>query len=286
MNTQTSPLNTAVIATIDDIGVAYLTLNRTDKHNAFDSHIIADLIEQLTLLNNYPNLRALVLQANGKHFSAGADLQWMRSMANKTPEENQDDAELLAQLMHMLDTFPHPTLCLVQGWAFGGALGLICCCDMAIATRDAQFCLSEVKLGLIPATIGPYVIRSIGIRQARRYMLTAEKITSQAAQSLGVIHLSTANIDKARDEWLQQILANAPIALTAAKTLCHACDAESINDQLRQTTSEMIATLRVSPEGQEGLNAFFEKRTPNWQQQLKLSSELKTKELNKGDNHE
>ncbi|MGF1690909.1 enoyl-CoA hydratase-related protein [Photobacterium kagoshimensis] len=255
----------SVVLDIEETGVAYLTLNRAEKHNAFDSTIIAELIEKLTLLNNSPNLRALVLQASGKHFSAGADLNWMRSMADKTPEENQDDAELLAQLMHSLDTFPHPTLCLIQGCAFGGALGLICCCDIAIATPHTQFCLSEVKLGLIPATIGPYVIRTIGIRQARRYMLTAERIESQTALDIGLIHVITTDLTQAKQQWLTAILANAPIALTAAKSLCQLCDAEPIDNHLRQTTSEMIATLRVSPEGQEGINAFFEKRPPNWQ---------------------
>ncbi|WP_261859036.1 enoyl-CoA hydratase-related protein [Photobacterium sanguinicancri] len=268
----------SIVLNIEKNGVAYLALNRAEKHNAFDSNIIAELIEQLTILNNNPNIRALVLQANGKHFSAGADLQWMRSMTDKTPEENQEDAERLAQLMHRLDTFPHPTLCLVQGCAFGGALGLICCCDMAIASPDSQFCLSEVKLGLIPATIGPYVTRAIGIRQARRYMLTAEIIESQVALNLGLIHISTTNIDQARDEWLQHILANAPIALSAAKSLCQACDAEHIDEHLRQTTSEMIATLRVSPEGQEGISAFFEKRPPNWQPKPSQKNEDKHNE--------
>ncbi|MGR5150406.1 enoyl-CoA hydratase-related protein [Photobacterium swingsii] len=268
----------SVVLDIEETGVAYLTLNRAEKHNAFDSTIIAELIEKLTLLNNSPNLRALVLQANGKHFSAGADLNWMRSMADKTPEENQEDAERLALLMHRLDTFPHPTLCLVKGCAFGGALGLICCCDMAIASPDSQFCLSEVKLGLIPATIGPYVSRAIGIRQARRYMLTAEIIESQVALNLGLIHISTANIDQARDKWLQHILANAPIALTAAKSLCQLCDADPIDNHLRQTTCEMIATLRVSPEGQEGISAFFEKRPPNWQPKPNQKNEDKHNE--------
>ncbi|WP_198160442.1 enoyl-CoA hydratase-related protein [Photobacterium jeanii] len=255
------------------MGVAFLTLNRTDKHNAFDDHLIAELIKQLALLSTHPEIRALVLQANGKHFSAGADLNWMRSMAAKTPEENQADAEQLSLLMHQLDNFPHPSLCLVQGAAYGGALGLICCCDMAIAHPQASFCLSEVKLGLIPATIGPYVLRAMGNRQARRYMLTAEIINAHTAQNLMLIHQLSDDLTQARQTWLQHILANSPSAVSAAKSLCLNCDNHPIDDNLRHITSETIATLRVSPEGQEGLNAFFEKRRPHWYRHISPASQ-------------
>jgi len=266
----TLPHLTSLLCDINPLGVATLTLNRTEKNNAFDAQMIKDLIEQLSSLAVNPNVRCLVLRANGEHFSAGADLQWMRSMAGQTHRENLDDAEKLAELMSTLDSFPHPSVAVVHGCAFGGALGLICCCDIAISNNDAQLCLSEVKLGLIPATIGPYVCRAIGVRQARRYMLTAERIDAFTAKQLGLLHLvvEPSALDLQTQLLVQSLLANSPKAQTKAKQLCKHCDERAIDEETIRYTSELIADIRVSSEGQEGLAAYFERRPPNWVQPI------------------
>ncbi|MGF1754392.1 enoyl-CoA hydratase-related protein [Vibrio makurazakiensis] len=256
--------NQDVLLEIDSQGVATLTLNRIEKHNAFDDQLITTLIRHLKSLAHNDSIRCLVLTANGKHFSSGADLHWMRSMASKSPTANLADAKQLAQLMSNLDQFPHPTLAVIHGCAFGGALGLICCCDITIAEPSAQFCFSEVKLGLIPATIGPYVCRAIGIRQARRYMLTAERIPSNEAHSLGLIHHLVEDTEVVLNQQVTQILSNSPNALTLAKQLCQLCESGVIDHDIVNQTSKMIADIRASCEGQEGLNAYFERRSPSW----------------------
>ncbi|EJL6398147.1 enoyl-CoA hydratase-related protein [Vibrio navarrensis] len=257
-----------VLCNVSAQGVATLTLNRVEKHNAFDGVMIAHLLVELERLSADPSVRVLVLQANGQHFSAGADLLWMRSMAGQSKEHNYQDASELARLMQTLDSFPHPTIALVHGSAFGGALGLICCCDIAIATQDARFCLSEVKLGLIPATIGPYVCRAIGQRQARRYMLSAETLDAANALRLGLLHQVVGSqpyaLREVLDELLHRLLHNGPNALIQAKRLCQQCDNQPITPELIEHTIALIAQIRVSPEGQEGLNAFFSKRAPAW----------------------
>lgn len=256
-----------LLSSIDKNGVATLTLNRSDKHNAFDAELIQQLISELERLSNAANVRCLLLRGNGKHFSAGADLNWMRSMAQQDQQHNVDDAAQLAHLMKLLDSFPHPTIVYVHGCAFGGALGLICCCDIALADIEASFCLSEVKLGLVPATIAPYVCRTIGARLARRYMLTAEPFDAEQAQQMGVVHhLTTTNTAEATlSKFVGLVLANSPAAMSSAKELIHHCSEQPINAKLIDYTSELIAQVRVSEQGQEGLNAFLEKRTPVWQ---------------------
>ncbi|MGR5148450.1 enoyl-CoA hydratase-related protein [Photobacterium alginatilyticum] len=265
-NLHTEP-DADVLCSINETGVATITLNRVNKHNAFDATIIRTLLEYLYQLKAQPTLRALILKANGKHFSAGADLQWMKSMVDKPLEENQADALQLAELLYELDNFSVPSIVYVQGSAFGGALGLICCCDIAIADKTAQFCLSEVKLGLIPATIGPYVCRTIGQRQARRYMLTAERFNVETAHQLNVIHEITTTQEEASElvtTLTSHILGNSPNAMVQVKKLCQLCESHSIDEELINTTSELIAEIRISPEGQEGLKAFFAKRPPAW----------------------
>lgn len=257
-----------VLCSISSQGIATLTLNRIDKHNAFDDVMIAQLLARLNELQADPAVRVLVLQANGRHFSAGADLQWMRAMAAQSRCDNHRDAARLARLMQTLDTFPHPTLVAVQGSAFGGALGLICCGDIVVATTDARFCLSEVRLGLIPATIGPYLCRAIGQRQSRRYMLTAETIDAFRAMELGLVHQVVDEQPTALAEIIEHfchtLLSHSPAALTAAKALCQRCYATPIDSALITHTSQLIAELRVSDQGQEGLNAFLAKRPPQW----------------------
>ncbi|BDM65147.1 gamma-carboxygeranoyl-CoA hydratase [Shewanella sp. NFH-SH190041] len=251
------------INVIQQNGVATLTLCRQDKHNAFDEVMIGEMIAALDSLAQ-AHCHLLVIKAAGKHFSAGADLNWMRKQAAMDFATNLADAEALASLMHKLDTFPHPTLALVNGAAFGGALGLICACDIAIAAPNARFCLSEVKLGLIPAAISPYVLRAMGERQARRYMLSAETFDAQTAVSLGIVHQLAEDIGAAGQAMTTQLLGNSPQAMQWCKNLIRHQQDGCITAETLAYTSEQIARIRVSEQGQEGLNAFFDKRQPNW----------------------
>lgn len=244
--------------------VAYLTLNRPDVHNAFDDRMIAELLDALGAVRGNDHVRALVLESNGKNFSAGADLGWMRSMAAKDYDENMADAGELSRLMQELDELPKPTIALVQGAAFGGAVGLAACCDIALATPASSFCLSEVKIGLIPAVISPYVMRAIGTRQARRYMVTAERFGADMAQQIGLVHEVVDDLQTAVRPLLDTLVGNGPAAVTAAKQLALDIDQQPLNAATRRVTIERIAAIRVSAEGQEGLSAFLEKRTPNW----------------------
>ncbi|MDW2122844.1 enoyl-CoA hydratase-related protein [Vibrio sp. 2033] len=251
---------------VDDNGVATITLNRTAKHNAFDACTIDLLIHRLDYLALRTDVRCLVLRSNGKHFSSGADLNWMQSMADSTRQDNFVDAQNLARLMETLDSFPQPTIAVVQGPAYGGALGLICCSDIAIASQSANFCLSEVKLGLVPATIAPYVMRAMGNRQARRYILSGEVISAEDAERFGIVHevKEAKQLENAVDSVIKTLLLNSPDAMRKAKTLCHQCHQNPIDQQLIHYTSKLIADIRVSPQGQDGLQAFLEKRSPSW----------------------
>ena len=258
------PIYTEV--SIDKRGVATLTLNRPEVHNAFDDKMIAELISILGSLASDDAVRVLVLNAKGKNFSAGADLNWMRAMADKDYQQNLDDADELAELMHKLDRFPKPSIALVQGAAFGGAVGLVACCDIAIASDNASFCLSEVKIGLIPAVISPYVMRALGERQSRRYFITAERFSADTALNMGLLHQVVAKeqLDAAADTFIQTLLQNSPAAIKAAKTLIHNIYNRKIGNNVIAHTTQAIAEIRVSEEGQEGLTAFLTKRKPNW----------------------
>ncbi|MBM7073298.1 enoyl-CoA hydratase/isomerase family protein [Shewanella sp. 202IG2-18] len=247
-------------------GVGKLILDRAEKHNAFDEVMISELITALDLFAQDKNCQMLLLKANGKNFSAGADLNWMRKQAKMDFEQNLTDANELARLMHDLDKFPKPTLVQVNGAAFGGALGLICCCDIAIANTRASFCLSEVKLGLIPAVISPYVVRAMGNRASRRYMLTAERFTAETALQLQVIHEIDDDLDSASQPIIDALQANSPQGMDRCKKLISHLEGGEINSDTLAHTSDLISRIRVSEEGQEGLNAFFEKRKPNWAQ--------------------
>jgi methylglutaconyl-CoA hydratase len=250
------------------LGVGELILDRAELHNAFDEVMIQEIIAALALFAQNDACQLLKLKAKGKNFSAGADLNWMRKQARMDFEQNLSDAQMLAKLMHDLDNFPKPTIALVQGAAFGGALGLICCCDIAIATEKASFCLSEVKLGLIPAVISPYVVRAMGNRASRRYMLTAERFAAHKAAELNVIHEIDDDLEAAAAPIIAALLANSPQGMAWVKTLLARLQDGVIDSQTIDYTSERIARIRVSSEGQEGLNAFFDKRAPNWQAAL------------------
>lgn len=247
-------------------GVAELVLNRPEVHNAFGDVTIAEMQQALREFAAHPAVRVLLLKSNGKNFSAGADLNWMRSMAQKNYQQNLDDAAELAELMRLLDSFPAPTLALVQGAAFGGALGLVACCDIALAEPGASFCLSEVKIGLIPAVISPYVMRAIGERACRRYFLTAERFSADTALQLGLVHqlAEAGQLDVAADAMVRGLLQNSPAALRCAKELMAAVYQQPINSSLIASTTARIAAIRVSAEGQEGLTAILEKRAPAW----------------------
>lgn len=256
--------------------IGVLRLNRPELHNAFGDLMIAELIQALDALAAMPGLRLLLLESTGKNFSAGADLNWMRAMAQKDYQQNLTDAGALALLMQKLNSFPLPVIALVQGAAFGGAVGLVACCDMAIATPKASFCLSEVKIGLIPAVISPYVVRAIGERASRRYFTTAERFDAATALQLGLISeiagSDLAGTDEQADlrakaqPLINAIIANSPQAVVAAKALvAYVADAPLTPDTIAET-SRRIAAIRVSSEGQEGLTAFLDKRTPAWQQ--------------------
>ncbi len=247
--------------------LARLTLNRPDKHNAFNADTIAELNDALAVVAADPGLSLLLLDANGKHFCAGADLGWMQAQVKMDADANLADARQLARLMHTLDRLPIPVLALVQGAAFGGALGLIACADIVVAQPDSQFCLSEVKLGLIPSAISPYVSRAIGVRQMRRYALTAERFNGTRAQALGLVHELADHPADAAAPLIQALLENGPQALRACKSLLATVGDAPITDELVEETARRIAEIRVSSEGQEGLQAFFDKRAPTWQQQ-------------------
>ena len=261
--------NDTICYDIDARGVARVTLNRPEKHNAFDDVMIRTLHQTFASLEDDKRVRVVVLQANGKSFSAGADATWMKRMATYTAEENQRDAMALASMLDKLNSLNKPTIARVQGAAYGGAIGLIACCDMAIGTKLSKFCLSEVRIGLIPATISPYVIAAMGSRVCRRYFQTAEVFSACRARRLGL--LSEAVVEDELDEVIESLitalLSNGPEAMSCAKALIHDINNREINHQLMEETSQRIADIRVSEEGQEGLRAFIEKRRPVWQEQ-------------------
>jgi len=259
-----------VLLKVDGRGVASLTLNRPELHNAFDDTIIASLIAQLARVAADPAVRVLVLRSEGKNFSAGADLNWMRRMADNDRAANLVDARGLATLMQRLNDLPQPTIARVQGAAFGGAVGLAACCDMVVATEASRFCLSEVRIGLIPAVISPYVVRAIGERQARRYFLSAETFSASQAERWGLVHQVVADneqLDPACDSLINHLLANGPAAVSAAKALIAAVANRVTDAAVIEDTARRIADIRVSPEGQEGLGAFLNKRKPSWIQE-------------------
>ncbi|EKF73074.1 enoyl-CoA hydratase [Alcanivorax hongdengensis A-11-3] len=246
--------------------VARITLDNPDKRNAFDDTIIAALTEAFAEAGADDNVRVVVLQAAGKHFSAGADLNWMRAMGQLDADQNREDALRLATLMQTIDQCPRPVIARVQGAAFGGALGLICAADMAVAADDARFCLSEVKLGIVPAVISPYVVRALGARQANRYFLSGEIIAADRAQQLGIVHetVLAAELDQAVDRLIEALLQGGPQAQIEARELIARVSHGPIDSAMLNDTADLIARLRTGKEGQEGLSAFLEKRSPNW----------------------
>ena len=255
-----------VLLNIDARGVATVTLNQPEIHNAFDDKLIIQLTDIFTSVSQNKDIRVMVLAAAGKSFSAGADLNWMQRMASYSYEQNLADANVLANMFFILNTIDKPTIARVQGAAFGGAVGLVACCDMAIGSKLSKFCLSEVKLGLAPATISPYVIDAIGARVARRYFTTAEVFSARRARRLGLLSEAVVEeeLDSTIENLIEHILKNSPAAIRAAKQLIFDVQNKPITDHVLAKTSEKIAELRVSEQGQEGLSAFLQKRRAKW----------------------
>ena len=253
----------------DPRGFATLWLSREEKNNAFNAEMIRELIIALDQVQADAAARFLVVRGRGKHFSAGADLAWMQQSAELDYHTNLDDARELAELMYNLAKLKIPTLAVVQGAAYGGALGLISCCDMAIGADDAQFCLSEVRIGLAPAVISPFVVQAIGERAARRYALTAERFDGQQAQAIGLLAQSYPldALDQHVEQWIANLLLNSPAAMRASKDLLREVGNGALTPALRRYCENAISRIRVSAEGQEGLRAFLQKRAPSWQSQ-------------------
>lgn len=260
--------DTPVKVALDPRGVATLTLNRPQVHNAFDDRLIAYLHHELQRLEADPALRVVVLAAEGRSFSAGADLNWMKRMAGYSELENLEDALALARLLHLISSFARPVIARVQGPAFGGGVGLIACCDIAVASEKARFALSEVRLGLIPATVSPYVVAAVGERNARRYFITAEPFDAAEARTIGLVHqvVAPGELDGAVEHLVSEILKGGPGAVANAKGLVALVKNRPLDEALAAETGRRIALARVSAEGREGIAAFLEKRKPRWQE--------------------
>lgn len=250
-----------------DQGVGIITLSRADRHNAFDDVTIVEITHALATLEADPAARVVVIGSLGKSFSAGADLNWMQRVAAQDSEENLRDARALADMLRHVAQCSKPVIARVQGAAYGGGVGLIAACDIAIGTFDAQFALSEVKLGIIPATIAPHVIAAMGERAARRYMLTAERFSAAEAYRLGLLHEivhDEAALDDAIGDLIDAILANSPDAMAECKELIRAVSSRPLSAEVIEDTARRIARVRATDEAREGIAAFLEKREPDW----------------------
>lgn len=251
--------------------VVTIAINRPDVHNAFDAVLVTDLTNALTKFERDANVRAIVLTGKGSSFSAGADLNWMRDMAKASESDNRLDAERLAALLHKLNNFPKPTIARVNGAAYGGGVGLVACCDIAVASDAAKFGLTEVKLGLVPAVISPYVAAAVGPRQARRLFVTGEVFDANEALRISLVHhvVPANRLDDSTDHVLSWLAKGGPVAQHEAKQLALRFAGVAYPDTLLadRKLSALIARLRVSPEGQEGLTAFLDKRAPNWEKE-------------------
>lgn len=259
----------SLIQHVDDSGVLTLTLNRPEVRNAFDDTLIALLTGVLLNASRDANVRVVVLTGTETSFCAGGDINYMRGVAALDMGQNYEDALRLAELMSVLNSLGKPTIARVNGAAFGGGVGLVACCDIAIAAASATFALSEVRLGLVPAVISPYVVAALGVREARRYMLTGEQFDAAVAREVGLVHEACPDdeLDGRVQHFARMLSKGGPAALRESKELIalvtHS-DRSSI-ETISRRTAEIIAELRVSPEGQEGLGAFLEKRKPSWQ---------------------
>ncbi|MFN4341859.1 MAG: enoyl-CoA hydratase/isomerase family protein [Azonexus sp.] len=246
--------------------VATIWMNRPDLHNAFDETLIAELTAACVALDDDANVRVVVLAGRGKSFSAGADLNWMKRAANNGIDDNLNDARALARMLRTLAEMKKPTIARVQGAALGGGMGLASACDVAVASTKAVFATSEVKFGIIPSAISPYVLRAIGARQATRYFQSAERIDAARAREIGLVHetVEPDQLDAKVQEIVTALLQGGPCAQAAAKDLIRAVDGQQVNETLVEETAHRIAHLRATPEAREGIGAFLDKRQPSW----------------------
>jgi methylglutaconyl-CoA hydratase len=257
----------AIIETeIDSRGAATVWLNRPEVHNAFDDTLIAMLTAELKRLESDQKVRVAVLAGRGKSFSAGADLNWMKRMATYSESQNRRDAEGLAELLRTLNFLKKPTIAAVHGNAYAGGVGLVACCDIVFAVEKANFALTETRLGLIPATIGPYVLAAIGERAARRYFLSAEAFTAHEAHRIGLVHeiCKADQLPVLVSQMVDTLVACGPAAMRQAKELIWRVGRGVIDADMIAETARRIAEIRVSPEGREGIASFLEKRKPKW----------------------
>lgn len=249
-----------------DDGVVNVELDRAEVHNAFDDQLIASLTEATGLIADDPRIEVVVLKGRGKTFSAGADLNWMRRMAGYSHDENLRDARALARMLRQLNGLPCTTVALIQGAAMGGGVGLASCCDIVLAAEDARFALSEVRLGIIPAVISPYVLAAIGARHGRRLMQSGERFDAAMARHIGLVHevVAAESLQARGEEIVRELLACGPNARRIAKQLVFNVSGKPIDEEVIDYTSRLIAEVRASDEGREGIQAFLEKRKANW----------------------
>ena len=246
--------------------VARVYLNRPDVRNAFNEGVIAELTQTFAALGADAGLRCIVLGGHGKAFCAGADLNWMRAMAGYSWEQNRADAQALADMLWTIYSCPVPVVGRVHGDCYAGGLGLAAVCDVLVAAEGVHFCLSEAKLGLLPATIGPYVVKAMGEQAARRWFVTAERFSAAQAHAMGFVHECVAPeaLDAKVDELVATLVANGPMAVRACKKLVQDVAGRPIDAELRAETARRIADIRASDEGREGIQSFLGKRAPNW----------------------
>ena len=256
-------MNAAPLIVTVEAGIARVTLNRPEVRNAFDEVLIAGLTTTFTRFHHDPP-RAVVLSGAGQSFCAGADVAWMKRAGGWTEEENRTDAMRLSTMLDTIDRCPCPVIAVAHGNVLGGGVGLVAVADMVVAAPDARFCLSEVRLGLTPATISPFVLRAIGARAARRWFLTAEMFGADDALAMGLVHVVSDAPEMQVGAWLKSLGGVAPGAVAAAKTLIADVTGQAVTDELRALTATRIAVRRASDEGREGLAAFLDKRKPNW----------------------
>lgn len=246
--------------------VATVTLNRPDVRNAFNETVIAEVTGAFRALGDTPEVRAIVLAGNGPAFCAGADLNWMKTMAGYSDDENRADALTLAQMLHTVWSCPKPVVARIHGDTYAGGVGLVAACDIALAAEPVHFCLSEARLGLMPATISPYVIRAMGEQASRRYFITAERFDAAEALRLGFVHavVPPEALDAKVADVAAALVANSPNAVRESKRLVQDVAGRAIDDDLLALTADRIAQIRASDEGREGVRSFLEKRAPSW----------------------
>lgn len=259
-------MNYSTLVVSSEGNLARIALNRPEVRNAFNEVVIAELTDAFNVLALQADVRAIVLAANGPAFCAGADLNWMRKMAGYTREENVADARRLAEMLHTIWSCPKPVVAVIQGDTYAGGMGLVAACDVAVAASHVNFCLSEAKLGLIPATIGPYVVRAMGERAARRYCVTAERFDADEAHRIGFIHevLPADGLEDRATEIASTLASNSPAAVRESKRLVQDIAGKALDASLIAFTAECIADIRASKEGREGVRSFLERRKPAW----------------------